>query len=216
VSLWCSRERTTERERRSQLSVDLAQRVYPNRTRVNTTCISHTGHGHLMRANRSAGTGRERPRHAAPFHARQDGRAARRALGDFRSRCVSSHAGNARLRSWSGRAGELHRGGAALLFVTFAEVPFSDAVAAGASSADVCDLYMRMPPKRQVRSLPLWTIGESAVSAAQGDRIPIGVAEAGLGAPVPIAPVWNALPLRDGLSSRPRLATQRCPSSSAA
>ena len=57
----------------------------------------------------------------------------------------------------SGRPGELHRGGGGLLLVTFAEVALRNAVLRRASSHDVCDLYIRIAPDRQGRSLPLWT-----------------------------------------------------------
>ena len=75
---------------------------------------------------------------------------------------ASGHPRQRRPRSWSGRAAELHRGGAALLLVTFSEVALRNVVLRRASSHDVCDLYIRMAPEPHARSLPLRTIRGSA------------------------------------------------------
>jgi hypothetical protein len=67
------------------------------------------------------------------------------ALGGFRSAWVSSHAGDARRRCWSGRAGELDRAAGRLLLVTVAEVRLNDAALRRHRLREVFDSYMRMP-----------------------------------------------------------------------
>jgi hypothetical protein len=67
------------------------------------------------------------------------------ALGGFRSAWVSSHAGDARRRCWSGRAGELDRAVGRLLLVTVAEVRLNDAALRRHRLREVFDSYMRMP-----------------------------------------------------------------------